>query len=188
MGEKDRKIINSIKWEMDREREGDVVGAQRRQWSGKSLKRKWFSVETQKMSRIMTKGLIGKEKNIAIEKYAGGARRLTWKLTQYVASRSESSSLIPSLTSYPHSQFSLVSNIKGITKQVPSMLKTRTSVLSFYKTTAIFPGSFCWHWRFMRSKSICDLLQIIFKLSPPPLLQSVMTCYWHTFFPVLNKH
>lgn len=84
-------------------------------------------------------------------------------------------------------EFSMVSNMRGIAKQVPSMLKTRTSVLSFHKTTAIFPGSFCWHWRFMRSKSICDLFQIIFKLSPPPLLQSVMTYYWHAFFPVLNK-
>lgn len=80
---------------------------------------------------------------MAIEKYAGGARRLTWKLTQYVTSGSSSSSPIPPLTSYPHSQFSLVSNIRDIAKQVASMLKTRTSVLSFHKTTAIFPGSFC---------------------------------------------
>lgn len=43
---------------------------------------------------------------MAVEKYAGGARRLTWKLTQYVMSgRSSSSSLLP-LTSYPYGPFS----------------------------------------------------------------------------------
>lgn len=136
--------------------------------------------------KLWPEGLMGRENNVAIEKYAGGARRLSWKLTHIW----EVGVVVLPLFLLPppiDSQFSLVSNIRGTAKQVPSMLKTRTSVLSFHKTAAIFPESFCWHWRFMRSKSICDLFQIIFKPSAPPLLQSVMTCYWHTFFPVLNK-
>ena len=67
------------------------------------------------------------------------------ELTQYVtvtSGRSRSFPVAP-LSSCSHSQFSMVSNMRGIAKQVPSMLKTRTSVLSFHKTTAIFPGSFC---------------------------------------------
>lgn len=79
---------------------------------------------------------------MAIEKYAGGARRLTWKLTQYMRGGLV---VLPLILLPPpvYSQFSSVSNIKGTAKQVPSMLKTRTSVLSFHKTAAIFPGSFC---------------------------------------------
>lgn len=41
-----------------------------------------------------------KKKSTAIEKYAGGARRLTWKLTQYVRSGSGRSSLVLPPTSY----------------------------------------------------------------------------------------
>lgn len=77
---------------------------------------------------------------MAIEKYTEEARRLTWKSKNDVGVVV----LLPFLLPPPiYSQFSSVSNIKGRAKQVPSMLKTRTSVLSFHKTTAIFPGSFC---------------------------------------------
>lgn len=78
---------------------------------------------------------------MAIEKYTEGARRLTWQLTQYMKGGCGGSSPVPSPPPI-YSQFSLVSNIKGRAKQVPSMLKTRTSVLSFHKTAAMFPGSF----------------------------------------------
>lgn len=43
---------------------------------------------------------MGRENNMAIEKYAGGAGRLTWKLTQYMRSGRGGSSPIPSPTSY----------------------------------------------------------------------------------------
>lgn len=61
------------------------------------------------------------------------------------------------------------------------MLKTRTSFFPSIKPQLYFLDHFVdigglWE------VSICDLFQIIFKLSPPPLLQSVMTYYWHTFF------
>jgi hypothetical protein len=103
-----------------------------------------FCVETPKMSRIMSE-LISKEKEYHGKPHGvgGGGEEIDLEKNLICRSGNSCSSLIPSLNFYPYSLSSLVSNIRGIAKQLPSMLKIGTLVLAFHKTTAVFPGSLC---------------------------------------------